>query len=116
MIQTCTIPGHLVPDSYLHDPATEVVLSGDQLREGMIVLLEYPFFRANPDERHARYQRPVPHEERNEKARWCLIQRIEQIQDDVVTFSALYEDGSTAVRRYSVTMKWYVMVDSLPSS
>lgn len=109
--QSCAIPVAFVPLNYLNDPDTEDLIFGDQLVEGMIVLVEGAFVRADPD----RYQTDYPSVQHRiqETARWCRVVNIRRDQD-IVTFIAEYGDGTKSKRSYNASIAWYVKKASMP--
>lgn len=105
------IPAQVIPIDYLLDPATEgIVLSGDELEEGMIVLIEdvlYRYYTGTPlenlsaDDRHRLLK----------SARWCKIERLDT-SGQLIRFIGVYADGSKCVRSYRMDCAWIVKLDS----
>ena len=108
--QSCTVPGAFVPLDYQNDPETEDIISGDQLVEGMVVLIEQ-VARDNPD----RYQTINPYDQHRvqETARWCRIVSIRR-ERDITAFIGEYGDGTKLERFYNVSYAWYVKKASMP--
>jgi hypothetical protein len=102
-----------VPYDYRANVEHDVILwSGDELKPGMIVLVEDRMVRANP----SRLGDNVYEDSRiNESARWCEVKRVE-IREGIVKFLAEYPDGTQAVRTYSVRYSWIAKRDSIPST
>lgn len=107
------IPAVSVPINYLNDPKTESIIFGDELVEGMVVVLEDILFRANPDASDS----TDPYEQRkiHDTALWCKVTRLRRRYESI-TFVGEYADGSEVVRKYDTSHSWYVKKASLPHS
>jgi hypothetical protein len=104
-----TIPTTQVEGTYLIDPETEDLIWGDELQEGMVVLLEDAFLgrgRLGKDKADL------------ERVRWCLVTKL-RFEDAhggsgrLSKFIGVYGDGSKASRVYNTSFAWYVKRDSM---
>lgn len=116
----------LVPQFFVMDPSTEDLLpNGDHLVDGMIVLIEDHMARSNL--RRLENGNPITGEmdsyEGNralECNRWCTVTNLElhPYRGDMgrlVSFIAVYEDGTKRKRTYNRDYAWFVKLDSIPS-
>ena len=107
---TSSIPEVSVPMKYMLDPATEDVLFGDDLRPGMIVVLEDGALRTDPDGPR----------ENPQSSKWCQVDSIrfsENRNGKTVCFTGLYADGMKRMRGVYVTSHgWIVKKNSIPST
>lgn len=108
------LSAELVADDYKHDPETETVLFGQDLRAGMVVVLKYYFFRDNPSRPLLNKKLTTMHRTQPEKARWCRILSVYEVTVDTVSFRAEYADGTVLDRFYTNTLEWYVKRRSIP--
>lgn len=123
--------GIFVSKFYEMDPQFEdLVPSGTLLQNGMMVLLEDSMMRADPatlnssSETHNRYEG----ERAREVNRWCEVTHLEVRKrfdyDDIgavigesspiISFVAVYFDGTKKKRRYDASYAWLVKLDSIP--
>ncbi len=109
--QSCTVPVAFVPLNYLNDPETEDLIFGDQLVEGMVVLIEGTLSRANPD--HYQTTNPYDQHRIQETARWCRVITLRR-ERDIITFIGEYGDGTKLKRSYNYCFTWYVKKASMP--
>lgn len=100
---------------YRMNPETDDLIPfGDQLVNGMMVLIESNDFRTRAD-------RPLEDWELERALvnnRWCEVSnlRISPPRHDnpvLVEFIGVYEDGTKAKRAYSYSYSWYVKKDSI---
>lgn len=111
-VKTVDIPSDYVPRNWLPSISDTVVLSGELLKEGMVVLIMDSLLREDPPkafeetDAEPRYQ-PSDHSIRRAKttSRWALVLN-PQVRNDCVYFTAVYADGSMASRRYNVDYTW----------
>lgn len=110
---TTFIPNTIVTAAYSLDPDTDTVMFGSQLQNGMIVILEYPFFRGDP----AYYRRkgmPLP-VALYKNAYWCRVTELQvDAENERIEFMGEYADGTVKRRRYTVSMAWFVKKPSVP--
>lgn len=98
----------IVPQNYRYNIEIEDVIYGDELENGMVVLIEYS---------NRSWERSIdPNAEGLlTKNRWCSVTKIRKAQDDRdVVFIGEYADGHKSVRRYDKTTGWVVKKDSIP--
>jgi hypothetical protein len=106
---TVTIPAGFAPMVYLTDPETEDVVWGDDLRDGMVVILSDSILMDDPD----KFETTDVYTRRRllEKARWCRITRLRR-DGHLVSFIGVYEDGSQFSRTYASSWAWVVKKES----
>lgn len=109
---------------YDMDPATEDLLAdGEDLRDGMIVMIEAPTVRENP----AVPSRSAVGSEYalarlKEANRWCEVTNLKYVGFDgpdtsrQVQFIGVYADGTKRQRRYAISYAWFVKKSSLPKA
>lgn len=110
----------LIPAEYLEsfhrlDPATEDLIYGGELKEGMIVFVEASPFNVDlkkyfetPEEERSKYD-----EEKVEKDhRWCLVTKLSNY-GEIVKFIGVYADGTKHSRMYNRSYAWFVKKDSI---
>jgi hypothetical protein len=104
------IPAATYTDLYVMDPETEDLIRGDELANGMIVLIESESCRSGP----------LPWETDSTAAlvagRWCRVDKLrtEPGVMPMVSFIGVYQDGSKFTRRYGQAHSWYVKLASIP--
>lgn len=99
------VPECFVPIAYLTDPDTEYLVWGDELQDGMVVVLDgQSIVRENPDnlDRDAYTRSRVL-----ESARWCRVTKLRR-RGHCVSFIGVYGDGSQAARTYAADYAWIV--------
>jgi hypothetical protein len=99
------VPECFVPIAYLTDPDTEYLVWGDELQEGMVVVVDGAILsRENPDniERDGYSRARVL-----ESARWCRVTKLRR-RGELVSFIGVYGDGSQAARTYNIQFAWIV--------
>lgn len=106
------IPGEFTPRFFEMDPQTDDCISGWNLKEGMIVILESTFGRIDPEKED---KTSYDLEHLSIQNRWC---RIEQFLPDarnpeVFSFIGVYADGSKHSRSYNRQWAWYVKKSSI---
>lgn len=109
-----TIPSAFVPFTYLNDPETEDLVYGEELRDGMVVLVEDTIIRANPD--HLETRSSYDRNRILETARWCKVTKLRftplydqhGVSGKLVKFIAVYADGTQMSRKYNTEYSWYV--------
>jgi hypothetical protein len=109
------IPGQFITVDYLLDPATENILfTGDELKEGMVVLIEGTIHRSYNGEPLPNL---TPHQRRDilTCARWCKIETL-AVRGGYARFIGIYADGSKCVRVYPSYESWIVKLDSIPAT
>lgn len=109
------IPAGVIGMDYMLDPATEDFLLGsDELKPGMVVLIE------NYTSRH---NNGTPLDELNTTsriqvltaARWCKVEKLRTIGINV-HFVGVYADGTKMARSYPVGSAWIVKINSIPTA
>lgn len=101
----------LVDRDYTMSSSTETVFFADELKPGLVVLLENPDLRAeNPKPDSG----PTIFAQARKNNRWCTIVNIRTSKDDgYVSFIAQYEDGSESLRVSRPHDGWLVKLDSI---
>lgn len=103
------IPSGYVPIDFNANISEHLMLPGDQLSPGMIVLVADHSMRENPniirDDGYSR-RRLV------ETSRWAMVLHVYETSNDVVNFTALYADGSMVQRRYHKSVLWVVLPEA----
>lgn len=95
-----------VPKFYQMDPKHEDLLfDGTDLREGMIVLIEHPMYRADVDVELSGAEL----EQAMRFNRWAMITRL-NITGNELTFVAEYADGSKKKISASAKESWLMML------
>lgn len=107
------LSNEFMPQFYVMDPTEEDVLFGNELNEGMVVLLEPPNARQNPERSHLSDNDMHALRTHN---RWCIIERLVYTKDELVTFIGRYADGTKSTRGAEITTDWFVKKDSIPAN
>lgn len=107
------VPYDMVEQYYSMNPTTEDLLRGEDLKEGMVVLMESPFFRQDLGQmQHTNEVRAA--QKRN---RWCIITRLKIDEErGQIWFIGLYADGSKMSRNDNINSGWLVKLDSIPQT
>lgn len=96
-----------VDQHYVAQSEFEDILFGEDLRDGMIVLIEDSLMRADLGHLSSHYDRARA-EECN---RWCEVSRLRFVanpQSPMVRFVGQYPDGTMRVRTYGASHAWIV--------
>ena len=104
-------PYEFVPADYPVMTAVEAIIWGEDLQEGMVVVLAESHLtstagRADPDTPSAGSQ--AGRLRTNQTARWCRITDLRRDDDGTVRFVGEYIDGTLAPRRHGATVPWIV--------
>lgn len=107
------IPSDYVPYTFAPILGMHRLITGDQLANGMIVVIADRAVRANPNvlspEHPDRKKGFVPSEydraRVEESARWALVTDLRQ-DGALISFTAIYSDGTMRDRRYDKSYKW----------
>lgn len=111
---TRTIDGreytNIVPKDYIMDPVTEDLYYGDELDDGMVVLVEQGY--RNDEDFPTLYRRLLM------TNRWCTVTKARQAMDGMggeevvktVHFVGLYSDGTKEFRSYPPGVGWLVKI------
>ena len=113
---TSAIPEGFVPLDYLMDPATEDVIPGSKLRDGMVVLLDDTLLRFDPDSlEKSQSKRDLVSAYKT--ARWCRVTNLNTTPNNytgtIRHFIGVYADGSKFSRQYNAHYNWFVKLDSI---
>lgn len=103
----------LVDRDYTMSSTTETVVFADELRPGLVVLLEDPNLRAEnpkPDSGQTIFANA------RKNNRWCTIVDMRTSLNAYVTFIGEYEDGTESVRVSRPHDGWLVKLDSVGSA
>lgn len=95
---------------YTANAATDTILYGDQLREGMEVLIEDTMLREYDTDSDS----PYVEARRNACNYWCQVTGL-RYQSGVLTFIGLYDDDTMRVRRYATSYAWIVKDTTIPA-
>lgn len=110
---TTKIPNQIVTVDYMMDPQEEdIIFSGDELKRGMIVLIEDYTLRDYDGLKELSELSPRERREVRTSCYWCKIEKIVW-EGGMVRFIALYADGSKVVRRYMQSHAWFVKKSSM---
>lgn len=103
----------LVERFYVMNPETEDVLpTGEQLRNGMIVLIESAESKAGLE-----YAiEPVKLANARKTNRWCEVSELRIWPNSQITFIGIYADGVKCQRTAPVRDAWLVTIDSVPDA
>lgn len=117
------LTGTYVPYDHRMDPAYEDLLRGDELQNGMIVLLDHDIVGS---------AWAMTNHRRNldENNRWCTVTKLNVTErfehgemgevvgkmSPLVSFIGVYADGTKMKRRYDASYTWLVKLDSIPSA
>ncbi len=99
---------------YEMDPEfDDILFSGAEVREGMVVLLEDCLLRADLS-RDDIYNA----DRARECNRWCTVERVEvkprpDCSSALLRFLARYGDGTKRLRSYDISYAWIVKKDSI---
>ena len=111
-VGTIDIPSDYVPRSFAPVLGTHLLLTGDKLKEGMLVLLEDSIFRRDipkEGEEISSYEQ----KKLDEGSRWAVVTDLRVNQNGVdrsfVKFTAIYADGTMRERTYNISYKWSVL-------
>lgn len=109
-----TIPAQHVRQGYSANVNVETILWGDELVEGMVVLIADPTFRENEERINiaSDYELSYIRPRYDEQNRWCRVSKI-RARNDVMSFVGLYADGTQRTRTYNVVHAWAVKLESI---
>lgn len=103
-------PEALVPLDYCGDGQT-LLVRGNELEDGDIVLIAEPGMRGHPEEVDAGMASLMSRAQTLKASRWCEVKNYEIREHTSVTliyFVGVYADGSEIERYYNVKYDWYV--------
>jgi hypothetical protein len=109
------VPSGYVPLTFNPLIEEHQVVTGDQLRNGFIVLLADSNYRENPDRIVPAVvgSNNVSPQERNrvaETSRWAIVTNLKsRPRTNLITFDGIYADGTAIPRIYNETIKWAVL-------
>mgnify|MGYP001569179396 CR=1 FL=1 len=106
-----TVYDDIVPRTYRLDPETEELFYGEDLEEGMMVLLED--WQDRTDEELTGSLTNVGN--LLVRNRWCRVTDLRR-QGNISYFIGVYKDGHKTIRSSSNTKGWYVKKDSIPKN
>jgi hypothetical protein len=110
------VPSDYVPLTFAPILGHHQLITGDLLVEGLIVVIEDSTVRGNPNdlspENPERARGFVPSEydraRLEENARWAIVTN-PQRDGSIITFDAIYSDGTIRTRRYNKSYRWVVL-------
>lgn len=120
-VGTIDIPSSYVPHTFAPILGMHLLLTGEKLKNGMLVVLEDNHARANPNQLSPEYPDRkngfVPSEydraRVEETARWALVTDLKLLSNgpdsQLVKFTAIYADGTMRDRAYDTSYKWAVL-------
>lgn len=95
----------IVAKHRLTEPTTEDVIYGDELENGMRVLVESA----------CRYDdRVLVVNEIAVTNRWCVVTKLRKKEGEKITFVGLYDNDERHVRTSAASDGWVVKLDSIP--
>lgn len=111
-VGTIDIPSDYVPRTFAPVLGTHLLVTGDKLKEGMIVLLEDSLHRRDLPE-NGRELSSYEQESLDESSRWAVVTDLRTSANGpdsrIVKFTAIYADGTMRDRTYNVSFKWSVL-------
>lgn len=116
-VGTIDIPSDYVAHTFAPILGQHLFLTGDKLKEGMIVVLGDKLLREDPGKLSPEYPSrkhgfiPSEHDRARieTSARWALVTDLRIVDGGrVVKFTAVYADGTMRERNYSIDYKWAV--------
>lgn len=117
------IPYDYVPYTFAPILGQHKLIHGGLLQNGMIVVVEDNMFRRNPDVLSPDYPDrkngfvPSSYDRAaiEEQSRWALVTDL-QNDGNLISFTAIYSDGTMRSRQYNKSIKWAVLeqFDMLP--
>lgn len=116
------VEGVLIPSGYIYENwmplvADHILLGGDQLFNGAVVVLAERTYRDNPERLEPAYRVQNPgwagpsgydRAKVAETSRWCVVTGLRQV-GEITHFNALYSDGTILPRSYNKSIKWAAM-------
>lgn len=117
MTKLIAIPEGHVTKNFKMDPATDTVIWGDEVVEGMVILIEDHMSREdetrieNAEEHELKYIRP----RYDQNNRWCRVVSVRVINQnqELLGFLGEYSDGQIAARTFNKSYAWIVKIESL---
>lgn len=115
------IPSDFVPHTFAPLLGEHLFIAGDMLENGMIVVLGDNSVRGNPnqlspeypDRKHGFVPSEYDRARIEETARWALVTDLKITKNgpdsQLVTFTAIYSDGTMRDRKYNTRYKWAVL-------
>lgn len=104
------LSNELVSKYYVMDPSVEKSLFGQDLIDGMIVLVEHPNYKFELEDVSLK---PVSLDyERNIANRWCKISEITEGYEGMMHFLATYGDGTSFRRSSAKYQGWIAKADN----
>lgn len=110
-VSSVQIPWGTVPIDFAPAVEEHLVITGDQLVNGMVVLIEDRNFRQDPSITNPSvYDRAKA----NETSRWCVVTNLRPYGGGgrIIAFDGVYADGTIRSRQYSTLIAWAVLKDS----
>lgn len=93
-----------IPKYYVMDPNTEDVLMGDQIEEGMVVVIEDPEARTDVSRELTAYAE----HNANKNNRFCTVTKISCVDGINIRFIGVYSGGVKIARHTSSEVSWIV--------
>ena len=89
---------------YEMNPESEDLISGDQLQNGLVVLIEDSMVREDPERADTSAYSMKRLRENNQ---WCRVTSL-RLHGDLVSFIGVYEDGVKRPRTFNQSYYWIV--------
>jgi len=106
--------GTFVDQYYQMDPTTDDLIRSYRLRDGMRVLIESPTIKSallvdKVQEDITELHKALQYN------RWCVVTELAwNRKDNLISFIAVYDDGTKSTISVGMAHNWYVKIDSLP--
>lgn len=84
------------------------ILTGNQITEGMVVLIVDPLVREDPAQLSDENLNDHRRNRIDETSRWALVHNPRISMGDILNFTAIYADGTMRQRHYNVSYRWAV--------
>lgn len=109
------IPNEIVRRGFEMNSDIEVIIRGEELQEGMVILLEEALMRENPSY-HLDSNPHICDDYRcpriKETSQWCMVTNLKR-RGDITSFVGVYADGVHRSRTYNESFFWLVKIDSM---
>lgn len=109
------IPSDYCGKLFSMNPETEDIVRGNELKDGMVVLVEPRDLRFPIDSECSGNSR-ITFPQIVDVNRWCYVTKLHSgfPTNDRISFVGIYSDGTKAFREYQSGTPWFVKIDSIP--
>jgi hypothetical protein len=97
---TAEIPGGYAPAYFKQDPQIEELLRTEDLKDGMIVLVESMFSRDDPKEAEGPDANPWVVERLEKYQTWRMVTKIQESRNNIISWVGVAADGSAKSMQY----------------